>query len=61
MMVQPKAESTLKQEQERKRQEMAAKTARLRELRLAKEVAEREADTKPVRQQKRKPRRIKCY
>ena len=61
MIVRPTPESGLKQEQERKRQAMAAKTERLRELRLAKEAAERKADTKPVRQQKRKPRRIKCY
>jgi len=61
MMERPTPESTLKQEQERKRQAMAAKTERLRELRLAKEAAERRADTKPIRRQKRKPRRIKCY
>jgi hypothetical protein len=61
MMARPTPESGLKQEQERKRQVMGAKTERLRELRLAKEAAERKADTKPLRQQKRKPRRIKCY
>jgi hypothetical protein len=61
MTTRPTPESSLKQEQERKRQAMAAKMERLRELRLVKEAAEREADTKPARQQKRKPRRIKCY
>jgi hypothetical protein len=55
-------EFSLKREQERNRHAMAAKTARLRELRLAKEAAEKGADAlKPRRQQKRKPRRIKCY
>ena len=53
-------ESLFKRQQERQREVMAAKTARLRELRLAKEATEREAEgPKPVRQQKRKPRRIK--
>jgi hypothetical protein len=60
-MTRPTLESSLKQEQEHKRQAMAAKTERLRELRLAKEAAERKGDRKPARQQKRRPRRIKCY
>jgi len=48
--------SELKQEQERHRQ-AATKTKRLRELRLAKEAAERESKgSEPVRQQKRRPR-----
>jgi hypothetical protein len=55
-------ESSFKRQQERQREAMAAKTAYLRELRLAKEAAERQAEApKPVRQQRRKPRRIKCY
>ena len=48
-------EFSLKREQEKQREAMAAKTARLRELRLAKEAAEQKAERpKPVRQQKRK-------
>ena len=43
-------EAKVKQEQERQREATAAKTERLRELRLAKEAAEREvAGPKPVR------------
>jgi hypothetical protein len=49
-------EFSLKREQERNHQAMAAKTARLRELRLAKEATQKGADR---RHQKRKPRRIK--
>jgi len=53
-------EFSLKREQERDRQAIAAKTARLRELRLAKEAAEKGAEApKPRRREKRKPRRIK--
>jgi hypothetical protein len=63
MMVNKDPEARLlKQELERKRQATAAKSERLRQLRLAKEAAERDAiDSKPVRQRKRKVRRIKCY
>lgn len=46
-------EFSLRKEQERKQEMMAAKTARLRELRLAKEAAEKERP-KSVRRQKRK-------
>jgi len=53
-------EFSLKKEQERNRQAIAAKTARLRELRLAKEAAEKGAVApKPRRRQKRTLRRIK--
>ena len=53
-------EFSLKREQEKQREAMAAKTARLRELRLAKEAAEREAEGfKAQRKQKRKTRREK--
>src|SRR5262245_50751581 len=48
-------ESSLKREQEKQREAMAAKTARLRELRLAKEAAAQQAERpKAVRRQKRK-------
>ena len=48
-------EFSLRKEQERKQEMMAAKTARLRELRLAKEAAEKRAERpKSVRRQKRK-------
>jgi hypothetical protein len=44
----------------KERERTAAKTERLRELRLAKEAAEREAaGPKPVRQRRPKARRIK--
>jgi hypothetical protein len=52
-------EFSLKREQERNHQAMAAKTARLRELRLAKEATQKGAEAKDRRHQKRKPRRIK--
>jgi hypothetical protein len=53
-------EFSLKRERERNRQAMAAKTARLRELRLEKKTIQKEAEApKTRRQQKRKPRRIK--
>jgi len=46
-------EFSLKREQEKQREAMAAKTACLRELRLAKEAAEQKAERpKHVRQQK---------
>jgi hypothetical protein len=62
LMAMETRESSFKRQQERQREAMAAKTAHLRQLRLAREAAEREAEApKPVRQQKRKPRRIKCY
>jgi hypothetical protein len=51
-------EFSLNREQERQREAMAAKTARLRELRLAKEAAERDKESsRPLRRQKAKPRR----
>ena len=53
------AESALKQELEHARQAMAAKTERLRELRLAKETAEKAPGAMPVRKQKRQKRRIR--
>jgi hypothetical protein len=57
LMARPNTDSTLKQEQERKRQAVTAKTERLRKRRLAKEAAEKEASgPKAVRRQKRKPR-----
>jgi hypothetical protein len=52
-------ECTLKQEQERKRMAIAAKTERLRELRLAKEAAEKAAGLIPVQRQKQQLRRKK--
>jgi len=55
-----KRESDLKLEQERAKEEMALKTARLRELRLAKEAADRSAvPTKPTSQSRPKVRRSK--
>ena len=52
------SEFSLEREQERKREAMAAKTARLRELRLAKEAAERDKESsRPLRRQKPKRRR----
>jgi hypothetical protein len=53
-------ESTLKQEQERKRMAIAAKTERLRELRLAKEAAEKAAGLIPVQAQKQRAARNKA-
>jgi hypothetical protein len=52
-----KRESDFKLEQERAREAMALKTARLRELRLAKEAAD--APTKPTAQSRPKVRRSK--
>jgi hypothetical protein len=61
MLLPQTADNTLKSEQERERQAMAAKIKRLRELRLAKETADKTTERpKPARQQKRKPRRITC-
>ena len=51
------AESALKQELERERQALAEKTERLRELRLAKETAEKAPG--PVQKQKQQKRRIR--
>ena len=52
-----KRESDFKLEQERAREAMALKTARLRELRLAKEEADRSAaPTKPASQSRPKVR-----
>ena len=53
-------ESTLKQEQERKRMAIAAKTERLRELLLAKEAAEKAAGLIPVQGQKQRAARTKA-
>jgi hypothetical protein len=53
------AASALKQELEQARQAMAAKTERLRDLRLAKEAAVKEARPIPVQTQKQQKRRIK--
>lgn len=53
-------ESTVKQEQERKRMAIAAKTERLRELRLAKEAAEKAAGLIPVQGQKQRAARNKA-
>lgn len=51
-------EFSLNREQEKQREAMAAKTAHLHELRLAKEAAERDKESsRPLRQQKRRPRR----
>lgn len=62
MIVRETPKSKLTQEQERQRQASAAKTERLRKLRLSKEAAERDIEgPKPVRQQKRRPRRTKRY
>jgi hypothetical protein len=56
------AETALKQELEHARQEMAAKTERLRELRLAKEALDVEAaGPQAVRQKKLQRRRIKRF
>ena len=55
-----KRESDFKREQEHARQAMALKTARLRELRLAKEAADRSAiPTKRTSQSRPKVRRSK--
>jgi hypothetical protein len=53
------AESALKQELERERQAMTAKTERLRELRLAKETAEKASGPMPAQKQKQQKRRVK--
>jgi hypothetical protein len=53
------AESALKQELEHARQTMAAKTERLRELRLAKEAAEKAPGPMSVHKQEQQKRRIK--
>ena len=53
-------ESTVNQEQERKRMAIAAKTERLRELRLAKEAAEKAAGLIPVQGQKQRAARTKA-
>lgn len=53
-------ESSLKLEQEREREALEQKTARLRELRLAKEAADRKtAGPAPVTVKRAKPRRSK--
>jgi|SoiMethySBSTD1v2_1073268.scaffolds.fasta_scaffold559534_2 hypothetical protein len=53
-------ESESKKEQQKQRQVQAAKTEGPRELRLAKEAAEKNSKgSKPVRHQKRRPRRSK--
>jgi len=53
-------EFSLNREQKRQREAMAAKTARLRELRIAKEAVERDKESsRPLRRQKAKPRRKK--
>ena len=50
-------EFSFNREQERQREGMAAKTARLRELRLAKEAAERDKESsRPLRREKPKSR-----
>ena len=53
------AKSALKQELERERQAMTAKTERLRELRLAKETAEKAPGPMPAHKQKQQKRRVK--
>jgi len=53
-------EFSFNREQERQREALAAKTAHLRELRLAKEAAQRDKESsRPLRRQKPKPRRKK--
>jgi len=59
-MIRNTLEGKPKGEQERTREALAAKTARLRELRLAKEAAEKKPEA-PKKQRKPRPRRIKCY
>jgi hypothetical protein len=55
-------ETSLKLQQERERDAMAAKTERLRELRLAKELADREAaGPAPARKPKAKRRRVRSF
>ena len=51
------AESAFKQELERERQAITAKTERLRELRLAKEAAEKAPGPMPVQKQKQPKRK----
>ena len=53
-------EVRLKLQQEQEREAMAAKTARLRELRLAREAAEKEAAS-PTRKPKVKRRRVRSF
>ena len=53
------AESAVKQELERERQAMTAKTERLRELRLAKETADKALGPMPAQKQEQQKRRIK--
>jgi len=52
-------EVRLRLQQEQEREATAAKTARLRELRLAKEAAEKEAS--PTRKPKVKRRRVRSF
>ena len=53
-------EYSFNREQEKQREAMAAKTARLRELRIAKEAAKRDKESStPLRRQKPKVRRRK--
>ena len=54
-----KQASGLREEQERERDAVAVKTARLRELRLAKEAADKEAAAAPPAARRSKPRRSK--
>jgi len=55
-------ETSLKLQQEREREEMAAKTERLRQLRLAKEAADREAaGPAPGRNPRLKRRRVRSF
>jgi hypothetical protein len=53
-------EVRLKLQQEQEREAMAAKTARLRELRLARDAAEKEA-AGPTRKPKVKRRRVRSF
>jgi hypothetical protein len=55
-------ETSLKLQQERERDAMAAKTEHLRELRLAKEAADREAaGHAPARKPRLKRRRVRSF
>lgn len=53
------AQATLREELERERQALAVKTERLRELRLAKEAAEKALGSLHVQKQKHEKRRIR--
>ena len=53
------AEAIFKEELERERQALAAKTERLRELRLAKEASEKPLGPLPVQKQKHQKRQIR--